>query len=56
MLMVVAGFDTGRISLMQVGARLIASVALPEHKPTALTLLDRAAQLAPEDEETKALK
>ena len=43
---------------LRIAARLIAKVTetLPEQKPTALTLLDRAAKLSPEDDETKALR
>lgn len=43
---------------LRLAAQLIAAVAktLPEQKPTALTLLERAAKLAPEDDETKALR
>ena len=49
--------DTSAAAL-RLAARFVAKVAesLPEQKPVALSLLDRAAKLGSEDEETKALE
>jgi WD40 repeat protein len=49
--------DTSAADL-RLATRLVAEVAktIPEQKATALLLLDRAAKLAPEDEDTKALR
>jgi hypothetical protein len=43
---------------LRIAARLIAKVAetLPEQKKHAITLLDRALSLAPEDDETRQLR
>ena len=43
---------------LRIAARLIAKVGetLPEQKKHAITLLDRALSLAPEDDETKKLR